>query len=117
MLEITGEAVTFLKNYMDEQNLDSPLRVFKQNGCGGVRLALALDQEQPGDNTFSDSPITFLVDPDLMAECGGIKIDYQEPDGKGCGCSGGLSLTSTKELAAPEGSGGGGCACGSGGCG
>jgi len=117
MFEITGDAITFLKNYMDEQKLDSPLRVFKQNGCGGVKLALALDQAQPGDNTFNDSPITFLVDQDLLKECGGIKIDYKEPDGQGCGCSGGLTLSSTKTLVAPEGSGGGGCACSSGSCG
>ena len=117
MFEITGDAVTFLKNYMDEQKLDSPLRVFKQNGCGGVKLALALDQAQPGDRTFDQEPITFLVDQELMTECGGIKIDYREPDGKGCGCSGGLTLTSSNALVAPQGSTGGGCACSSGGCG
>jgi len=118
MFEITGEAATFLKDYMNEQKLDSPLRVFKHFGCSGVKLALALDQAQPEDKTFIHDEMTFLVAEDLMNECGEIRIEYKDRDESSCGCGGGagLYLTSRNPLA-DDSQGGGSCGCGSGGCG
>ncbi|MBU0485139.1 MAG: hypothetical protein KKB30_11595 [Proteobacteria bacterium] len=55
--------------------------------------------------------VTFLVDNELMATCGDIKIDFMDN-----GPRSGFAISSTR----PIGGGGGGCSsgsCGSGGCG
>jgi iron-sulfur cluster assembly protein len=74
-------------------------------------LGLALDESKDSDIKVEESGITFLVDNDLMASCGAIKVDFMES-----GMRSGFSITSTIPLSGS----GGGCSsggCGSGGCG
>lgn len=111
MLEVTSQANTKLVEYMQSNNVNSALRVFlTQGGCSGPALALALDEKKPGDEEFSFSPLTFLVEKALLTQCGTITIDFIDS-----GSRSGFSVLSSTPLP-----GGGGCSsgsCGTGGCG
>ena len=111
MLDVTAEASAKLLEYMQTNNIDSALRVFlSAGGCSGPSLALALDEQKPTDSSFTLQGLRFLVEKDLMAQCGAIKIDFIE-----AGSRSGFSISSTNPLP-----GGGGCSsgsCGSSGCG
>jgi Fe-S cluster assembly iron-binding protein IscA len=73
-------------------------------------LGLALDEPKESDATYDNDTLKFLVDNELMKNCGAIKIDYAD-----AGYRSGFSITSTIPLSG----GGGGCggSCSSGSCG
>jgi len=72
-------------------------------------LGLALDEPKENDVKVEEGDLTFLVDNDLMNNCGDIKVDFIES-----GMRSGFTISSRIPV-----SGGGGCgsSCGSGGCG
>jgi len=112
MLEITTQASKKLIEYMQTNNISSSLRIaLMQGGCSGPSLGLALDEKKITDELFTRPNLTFLVEKDLLQQCGGITVDYAE-----AGNRSGFTITSTKPLPQT----GGGCnsgSCGSGGCG
>jgi iron-sulfur cluster assembly protein len=110
MLEVTELAVKNLKSYMQENKIDSALRVaIMQGGWSGPSLGLALDEPKDNDKTFEEEGLTFLVDDDLLKQCNQIKVDFLD-----AGHRSGFSISSTVPIA-----GGGSCGsgCGSGTCG
>lgn len=112
MLDITTEANEKLVEYLKDNNITSALRVLlMQGGCSGPSLGLALDEEKKQlDERFQRQDLTFLIDKELLRQCGGVTIDYIDS-----GSRSGFSVRSSKPLP-----GGGGCSsgsCGSGGCG
>jgi iron-sulfur cluster assembly accessory protein len=111
MLEVTAQASDKLAEYMKENNITSSLRVFiTQGGCSGPALALALDEQKPEDELFKNQELTFLVEKDLLEQCGTITVDYVD-----AGSRSGFSIQPGNALP-----GGGGCSsgsCGSQGCG
>lgn len=112
MLDVTTQANEKLIEYLQANNISSPLRIaLMQGGCSGPSLGLALDEEKPTDELFARQNLTFLVEKDLLEQCGSITVDYAE-----AGTRSGFTVTSAKPL--PD--TGGGCSsgsCGSGGCG
>lgn len=113
MFTVTPDAASKIKDYLNSNKLEDPVRVVLQNGCGGMSLGLALDSTKDGDQVFREQDITFLVESGIMATTGAIKVDFVPPSSD-CGCSGGgFTVTSEKPLA------GGGCgsSCASGSCG
>ncbi len=112
MLEVTTQANEKLIEYLQANNISSSLRIaLMQGGCSGPSLRLALDEEKPTDELFARQKLTFLVEKDLLQQCGTITVDYAE-----AGSRSGFTITSANPL--PE--TGGGCSsgsCGSGGCG
>ncbi|MFT5699824.1 MAG: iron-sulfur cluster assembly protein [Desulforhopalus sp.] len=112
MLEITTQAGEKLIEYMQVNNISSSLRIaLMQGGCSGPSLGLALDEEKPTDELFAQQNLTFLVEKDLLKQCGSITVDYAN-----AGNRSGFSITSANPLPNT----GGGCSsgsCGSGGCG
>ncbi|MDD5759661.1 MAG: hypothetical protein PHI06_11345 [Desulfobulbaceae bacterium] len=74
-------------------------------------MGLALDEPKENDATYDNDTLKFLVDNELMKNCGAIKIDYAD-----AGYRSGFSITSTIPLST---GGGGGCggSCSSGSCG
>ncbi|MBU0728631.1 MAG: hypothetical protein KKA70_02710 [Proteobacteria bacterium] len=68
---------------------------------------MALDEPKENDSTFEYDKLTFLVDNELMTNCGDIKVDFMD-----AGYRSGFSISST----IPISSGGSSCAsssCGS----
>ncbi len=107
---VTDIAITKLKEYMVQNNIESPLRVaLLQGGCSGPSLGLALDEPKENDKIFESHSLKFLVEKGLLETCGSIKVEYID-----AGPRSGFGITSANPLG-----GGGGCggSCGSGGCG
>lgn len=115
MLEVTESALTNVKNYLDQQKIDSAVRVnLMSGGCGGPSLGLAIDDAKDNDHTFDNDGISFLVDKGVAETCGSIKVDFIENKDSGCGCTeGGFVITSEKPLSGSS----CGCSCSSGSCG
>lgn len=112
MLEITTQAGEKLIEYMQANNISSSLRIaLMQGGCSGPSLGLALDEQKPTDELFAQLDLKFLVDKDLLEQCGSITVDYAD-----AGSRSGFTITPVNPLPNT----GGGCgsgSCGSGGCG
>ena len=104
MLEVTETATTNLKSYLDQNNVESAIRIaLMQGGWAGPALGLALDESKDNDSDFEFGGITFLVDKTLMDSCGSIKIDFIDD-----GPRSGFAVSSAMPIG-----GGGGCASGS----
>ena len=110
MVEVTESAIENLKAYMQENKMDSALRIaLMQGGWAGPSLGLALDEPNENDATYDHDGLKFLVDNSLLSTCGNIKVDFVN-----AGMRSGFSISSTNPL------GGSSCSsssCGSGGCG
>jgi iron-sulfur cluster assembly protein len=106
--DVTARAVTKLKEYMEQNNVNSALRIaMMQGGCSGPSLKLAMDEPKENDRTFANDGLKFLVERELLKACGSIKVEYID-----AGPSSGFVITSKIPLP------GGGCggSCSSGGC-
>ena len=111
MFEVTELATQNLKSYMEQNKIDSALRIsLMSGGWAGPSLGLALDEPKESDSKYEQDGLTFLVDNNLLDTCGSIKVDFID-----AGMRSGFSISSAKPV------GGGGCSssagCGSGGCG
>ena len=86
MFEVSAEAAQVLAAY-----LEAPVRITPMSGsCAGPHLRLRTGQVRKSDRVFRQGGITFVVDQELLAECGLIRMDYMDPDSPCC-CSGGCS--------------------------
>ncbi|MCI5162944.1 MAG: adhesin [Candidatus Electrothrix sp. AX5] len=118
MLEVTETALTNIKKYLSDSNIESAVRITMiSGGCSGNSLGLALDEAKENDLTSEQDGVNFLVEKGLAETCGTITVDFTESSGDGCGCSGGgFSIKSENSLAGDD-QGGCGCSCTSGSCG
>ena len=94
MLTVTNPALTAIKEYMRQQHIDSAVRITMMGGCCiGENLRFTLDEMQPNDLSF-----TFLIDRELAAQCGAIKMDFAaEYDHCPCsGHNGGFNISSER---------------------
>ncbi|MBM9604966.1 IscA/HesB family protein [Desulfopila inferna] len=112
MVDVTTLAQEKLNEYMLQNNISSPLRVMlMEGGCSGPALGLALDEEKKSDDVTTLDELTFLIEKNLLSECGEVSIDFVD-----AGSQSGFSITSSNPLPGA----GSGChsgSCGSGGCG
>lgn len=100
MLEVTELAVNNLKAYLEQNKVNSAVRVaLMQGGCSGASLGLALDEKKESDTSFDENGLQFLVDNDLLQQCGGIKVDFIE-----AGYRSGFSIASEHPISKGEGS-------------
>ena len=117
MLKVTETAIANVKEYLNQEKIESPVRIFVMSGgCSGPSLGLALDEARENDLTVEQDGINFLVEKELAESCGAITVDFRESgsgSGSGCGCSGGggFSIQTEKPLAESESCG---CSCTSG---
>jgi iron-sulfur cluster assembly protein len=74
---VTDLAVSKLKEYMAQNNIDSALRVaLMQGGCSGPSLGLALDEPKDNDTVFENNSLKFLIEKGLLETCGSINVEY-----------------------------------------
>ncbi|CAK8715309.1 hypothetical protein GCAAIG_04710 [Candidatus Electronema halotolerans] len=91
MFEASTEAVQVLAAYLEERGIEVPVRIIPMSGnCAGPHLRLRTGQVKENDRVFRQGGITFVVDQELLAECGLIRMDYMEL-GSSCCCSGGCA--------------------------
>lgn len=106
---VTDMAVSKLKEYMGQNNIESALRVaLMQGGCSGASLGLALDEPKENDEIFENNDLKFVVEKSLLEMCGSINLEFVN-----AGPRSGFSITSAN----PVGGGGCGGSCSSGSCG
>ena len=108
---VTDQAVKKLTEYLEQNSIDSALRIaLMQGGWAGPSLGLALDEPKSNDKIFENGGLKFLVEEGLLNTCGTVRVEYVD-----AGPRSGFGITSSN----PIGGGGGGCSsgsCGSGGC-
>jgi iron-sulfur cluster assembly accessory protein len=122
-LTITEAAAAEVKSLIAQQEReDLSLRVYVSGGgCSGLQYGMALDENiEPGDETFEQSGIRFVVDSTSMKYLTGSVVDYISTDmgggfkienpnaTKSCGCGSSFSA-GEEEAAALDTSKGGGC--------
>jgi len=112
MLDVTELATQKIKEHLEHNKIDSPVRVTVMNSCSGASLALALDERKETDSALELDGVLIIIDAQLMNACGAVKVDFVESSG--CGCNSGFSITSTIPLSGNSGCGG---SCSSGTCG
>jgi len=67
MFEVTESAINNLKSYMEQNSIDSAVRIaLMQGGWAGPSLGLALDEPKENDKTFEEDNIKFLVEDSLL---------------------------------------------------
>ena len=104
MLTVSNEACEALKNIMAERNLDSPVRIFAQNSCGGAQLALGVDEARDNDHKVEMEGITFVIDKELVDQTGEVSLNYVAD-----AAVPGFAINTERPLVVE-----GGCGCGSG---
>jgi len=111
MLEMTQLANEKLKQYLDQNNLTSAVRVAAMNSCSGQSLVLSLDEKKAGDTAIVKGEVELIIDQGLLAQLGSVTVDFVEQKGSGCGCGGGggFSVHSANPLPKSQGSCGGSC--------
>lgn len=112
MITLTENARKELEAYFADKEKASVRLYMAAGGCSGPRLALALDEPNNEDKTFTVDGFTFCVNTELMETIGGATVDLT--------CMG-FTVTPVNELPGGGGCGGGGCgggcSCGGGSCG
>ena len=77
MLNVTERAIAAIKEYMRGQELDSPIRISVMHGsCSGPNLRLSADRVRENDYIAVHQDIRFVINRELMAECGAIQVDF-----------------------------------------
>lgn len=74
MIELSDAARKELENFFSDKEKE-PVRIYAANGCGGPRLALALDKPNADDQSFEADGFTFCIARDLLAQVESVKID------------------------------------------
>ena len=108
MVQVTPSASKAVRDFMQEKNLVSPLRVFlNQSSCCGPSLGLRIEEEtlDTDDQVVVDGQ-TYLIDKGLGVMTGGVTLDFIDDNGQQ-----GFTLTTARPM------GGGSCDCSSGSCG
>ena len=97
MFEVTDSARKELDAFFDDRE-KTPIRVYlAPGGCGGPRLALALDEPGDADKVFDEKGYSFCINSELFDHAKNVKIDFSDMGfsiqseldlGVGGGCSG-----------------------------
>ena len=104
MFSMTDTARQELDAYFEGKE-KNPIRIYMASGCGGPRLALALDEPGEDDTVFEESGFSFCINKELLSLVGSVALDVTpmgysvQPEcplpesGGGCGscCSSGCS--------------------------
>ncbi len=80
MFEVTPIAEEQLVNYLKEYEMDSPIRIsiMQQGNCSTMALGMVFDTATENDKTFKTDGLEFIVEEELLTNCGSIKVDFIE---------------------------------------
>ena len=94
--KVTDLAINKLKEYMEQNKIDSALRIaLMQGGWAGPSLGLALDEPKDDDKIYDKKNLKFLVEETLFDTTGNITVDYVD-----AGPGSGFGITSEKPVGA-----------------
>ena len=77
MITVTESAVEAAAEYFTTMEI-KPIRIFVTQGCGGQRLAMALDEINGSDIVQQAGDYQFIMDRSLLDEARPVHIDYFE---------------------------------------
>ncbi|MEG2172965.1 MAG: IscA/HesB family protein [Desulfovibrionaceae bacterium] len=102
MITMTDAVCTELEGYFADKEKENIRIYLAHGGCGGPKLALALDAATDEDESFSLSGFSFCMEKNLVSTLGDIHIDLTPM---------GFSLEAANPLPTSEGCCGS-CSCG-----
>ena len=74
MISISEDARKEIESYFEGKE-KTPVRVYlAPGGCGGPRLALALDEPSEDDATVEDGGFTYCINKELLKTVGSVSI-------------------------------------------
>ena len=77
MITVSPSAHEQVKAYFDDNGKDiQPVRIFVSDGCGGPKLAMALDTAKPDDQVISHGGIEYIMEAALLEQARPVEIDY-----------------------------------------
>ncbi|WP_417909521.1 IscA/HesB family protein [Candidatus Electronema sp. PJ] len=106
MLAISSAALEQLKGYLDDQLINSAIRITLMKGsCAGRNLRFTVDEARGNDYIIKQDGIQFLLDKRLAADCGLITIDFDErfDHCPCCGRDGGFRFSSENTACCEDG--------------
>ncbi|MBQ4568053.1 MAG: IscA/HesB family protein [Desulfovibrio sp.] len=74
MIELSADAQKELENFFSDKQKE-PIRIYAANGCGGPRLALALDKPGADDQSLDVNGFSFCISNELLDQVKSVKID------------------------------------------
>lgn len=88
MLTVTKAALDAIREHLRQHSIDSAVRITMMRGdCKGESLRFTIGNRQINDLVFAFDGISFLVDRELVTQCGTIHVDFEEKYDH-CSCSG-----------------------------
>ena len=76
MFTVTDAAQTEVAEYFRNHDKGA-IRVFlHEGGCGGPQLAMAVDNKQESDQTFTFSGVEYLIEKELLEKAHPVEIDF-----------------------------------------
>lgn len=105
MLTITDSARAELEAFFADKSREDIRIYLIHGGCGGPRLALALDAAREDDRTFKQSGFSFCINGELLEKVEAVTVDL---NGQGFAVQPQIPLAPADDSA---------CSCCSGGCG
>ncbi|MFH2092741.1 MAG: IscA/HesB family protein [Pseudomonadota bacterium] len=93
MISVTKTAQEQVKAYFDGRQVQ-PVRIFITSGCGGSKLAMALDEIKETDSVFTCDGVDYIMETTLLTQAQPVEVDYSGTGFKlnsnldpGSGCS------------------------------
>lgn len=91
MFDVSESALKVLAEYLGQQEINSAIRITPMAGnCAGPHLRLRAGEARASDSLFQRGGLIFVIDKELLTDCGGIRVDYVEST-SACCCSGGCA--------------------------
>ncbi len=77
MINVTQAAIDALTDYFRTAER-KPVRIFLTQGCGGQRLAMALDETKESDSVCTAGDHQIIMDRTLLEEAKPVDVDYSD---------------------------------------
>ncbi len=75
MISVTRKAREQVKNYFNDKKVQ-PIRIFIAKGCGGSRLAMALDELKETDSVFTYDGVDYIMETSLLDRARPVEVDF-----------------------------------------
>ena len=88
MINVSRSAQEQVKAYFNDKEIQ-PVRIFVTSGCGGPRLAMAMDEIKETDSVFTCDGVDYIMETVLLKQARPVEVDFSE---------GGFKINSSLEL-------------------
>ncbi len=75
MINVTKKAQEQVKAYFNDNKIQ-PVRIFITSGCGGSRLAMAIDEIKETDSVFTYDGVDYIMETSLLKHARPVDVDF-----------------------------------------